>query len=307
MKQPALSIIAGPTASGKTSLAIRLAQKLGAEIVSADSQQLYRHFDIGTAKPDAAELAAVPHHLISVLDPLARCSASQFMHLADDAIAQIHSRNRPVVVVGGTGLYLRVLLHGVVDAPGSDETVRSELTAIAETQGNAALHEILKSVDPVTAQKLPVADRVRIIRALEIHRLTGQTASAHREQHQFAPLRYRARLWVLTPPREALYETINRRTEKMFAAGLVDEARELIAKGYRHAAPMEAVGYAQALDVIEGRLTEAEAIADCAQKTRHYAKRQLTWFRKEAGARELVPSADVELLAREHQLLSAAD
>lgn len=277
---PPLLVIAGPTASGKTRLAIELAERVGGEIVNADSQQVYRHFDIGTAKPSAQELARVPHHVLSCVDPLETFSAARYQQLADAAIADLVARGKRVVVVGGTGLYLRVLLHGVVPAPGRDEVLRAGLEQLADD----ALHERLRAVDPATAARLPTADRVRLIRALEIHALTGEAASLHRERHAFQAQRHPATLWVLDPPREAVYAAINARTKAMFDAGLVDETRALIARGYREAAPMRAVGYAQALEVVEGRMTLARAIDDVAQKTRHYAKRQWTWFRKEPGA-----------------------
>ncbi len=279
-------MIAGPTASGKTALAIAVARRLDAEIISADSQQVYRHFDIGTAKPSPEELAAVPHHLLSCVDPLdPDFSAARFGKLADAAIADITARGKRVVVVGGTGLYLRVLLHGVMPGPARDEALRAELEAYADREGNEALHARLLAVDPVTAAKHPVQDRLRVIRALEIHTLTGKPASEHREAHAFSADRHPYALWVLNPPRERLYEVINQRTKKMFASGLIEETRSLVDRGYRQAAPMRAVGYLQALQVVDGAMTEAEAITDVAQATRHYAKRQLTWFKKEKGAR----------------------
>jgi tRNA dimethylallyltransferase len=283
-----LIVIAGPTASGKTSAALEIAQKLDAEIISADSQQVYRYFDIGTAKPSAAELALVPHHLVSCVDPLEpEFSAMRWANLADEAIAQIRKRGKRVVIAGGTGLYLRALLHGLVEAPSRDDALRDELEAFADAEGNAALHARLAAVDPVTAAKLPDADRLRIIRALEIHMLTGKTASQHREEHAFVPDRHAYELYVITPPpdREALYAVINRRTQAMFEAGLVEETRALVARGYREAAPMKAVGYVQALSVVDGAMSVDDAIRDTAQATRHYAKRQVTWFRKEKGAR----------------------
>lgn len=283
-ERPPLLVIAGPTASGKTRVAIELAERVGGEIVNADSQQVYRHFDIGTAKPSAAELARVPHHVLSCVDPLDAFSAARFQQLADAAIADVEARGKRVVVVGGTGLYIRILLHGVVPAPGSDDALRATL----EQLGDEALHAKLAAVDPVTAQRLPTSDRVRLIRALEIHALTGEPASAHRERHAFQADRHPYRLWVLDPPRDALYAAINARAKAMFDAGLVEETRALVAKGYREAAPMGAVGYAQALQVIDGAMTVEQAVADVAQKTRHYAKRQWTWFKKERGA-EFVP------------------
>lgn len=291
-----LTVIAGPTASGKTALAIEVARRLGAEIVSADSQQVYRHFDIGTAKPSREELAAVPHHLVDVVEPTEDFSAARFGKLADAAIADIEARGRQVVVVGGTGLYLRVLLHGVMPGPSRDEALRQELEAFADREGDAALHARLAAVDPVTAAKHPVQDRLRVIRALEIHALTGRAASEHREEHAFAADRYPYRLFVLNPEREKVYAAINTRARKMFEAGLVAETRALVERGYRAAAPMRAVGYLQALQVVDGALTEEAAILDTAQATRHYAKRQLTWFKKEKGAVHVAPEDALEAM-----------
>ncbi len=285
-----LTVIAGPTASGKSGLALALARKLDAEIVGADSQQVYRHFDVGTAKP-AEE--GVRHHLVSVVDPLEAFSAARYQAMADAAIADIHARGKRAIVVGGTGLYLRVLLHGVVAAVGTDLEVRKVL----EQSDDATLHARLKEVDPITAAKLPVGDRVRIIRALEIHQLSGRTASAHRAEHAFAADRYPFKLWVLSPPREQLYAAINARTRAMFEGGLLDEVKALIAAGYREAAPMRSVGYVEALAVVEGRTGLEDAIAQAAQRTRHYAKRQLTWFKKEAGAIFVEPPWDLDAIA----------
>jgi tRNA dimethylallyltransferase len=273
-------------------LAIELAIRLDAEIVSADSQQVYKHFDIGTAKPTEDELKAVRHHLVSAVDPLEKFSAARYQALADAAIGDIQGRGKQVVVVGGTGLYLRVLLHGVIEAAEANPALREEL----EKLDDEALHARLLAVDPETAARLPKRDRVRAVRALEIHAQTGKPASASRGAHAFEADRYEYRLWVLEPPREALYAAINRRTKAMFQSGLVAEVRALVARGYRDAAPMGSVGYAQALEVVEGRLTVEQAIDQAAQATRHYAKRQLTWFRKERGAVFAKPPFSVEAL-----------
>jgi len=290
---PALLVIAGPTASGKTRVALDLAERIGAEIVNADSQQVYRHFDIGTAKPSAAELARVRHHVLSCVEPTEAFHAARFQQLADAAIADIHARGKRVVVVGGTGLYIRVLLHGVVAAPGTDGALRAEL----ETFSDAELHARLAAVDPATALRLPVPDRVRVIRAIEIHTLTGEAASVHRERHAFQADRYPFTLFVLNPAREAVYEAINARARAMFDAGLLDEVGTLVDDGFRHAAPMRAVGYVQALACLDGAMTKEQAIADVAQKTRRYAKRQYTWFKKEAGAIFTTPPVDIAALA----------
>lgn len=274
-------VLAGPTASGKTAAALEWAQKHDAEIVGADSQQLYRHFDIGTAKPSVAELERVPHHLVSALDPLEGCSAARYQALADAAIADIQRRGKRALVVGGTGLYVRVLLHGVVQAPPAQPEVRAELEARAAREGWPALHHELAAVDPETAARVSVNDPVRIVRALELYRATGEPASEHRRRHGFDQRRYRYAMRVLTPPREKLYAAIDARTEAMFRAGLIDEVKSLLARGYADAAPMGAVGYKQARAVVEGRQALGDAIAETAQKTRHYAKRQLTWFAKD--------------------------
>lgn len=282
--RPFLTVIAGPTASGKTAIALELARRRGGEIVSADSQQVYRYFDIGTAKPSAEELATVPHHLISVVEPLEPFSAAEYQRRADAVIADISSRGKPVFVVGGTGMYLRVLLHGLVEAPGADPGLRAELEALAAAEGREAVHRKLAEVDPETAAKLPPRDLVRTIRALEIHEQTGKPASGFRREHAFTGDRYPFRMYVLSPPREELYRTIDARTVAMFQRGLVDEVRELSARGYADAAPMRSVGYVQAKAVVDGRLSLEEARQQAARETRRYAKRQLTWFRKEAGA-----------------------
>ncbi|ADO72015.1 tRNA (adenosine(37)-N6)-dimethylallyltransferase MiaA [Stigmatella aurantiaca] len=296
--KPLLTVIAGPTASGKTALAVELARRAGGEIVSADSQQVYRFFDIGTAKPSEEERAAVPHHLISVVDPLETFSAAEYQRHADAAIAEIAARGRPVFLVGGTGLYLRILLHGVVEAPGADPALRASLEALAAAEGREAVHRQLAQVDPETAAKLPTNDLVRIIRALEIHSRTGVPASVWRREHAFAPDRYPFRLFILEPPREDLYRAIHARTEAMFARGLIEETQALLARGYAEAAPMRSVGYVQARAVAEGRMSREEALQDTAQETRRYAKRQLTWFRKEPGAVHVSPPYDVALWER---------
>jgi tRNA dimethylallyltransferase len=174
--------------------------------------------------------------------------------------------------------------------PSRDEALRAELEAFADREGNEALHARLAKIDPVTAAKHPVQDRLRVIRAMEIHALTGKPASEHREEHAFSADRYEYSLFVLNPERERVYAAINARTAKMFASGLVEETRALVAEGYREAAPMRAVGYLQALQVVDGTLSLAQAINDTAQATRHYAKRQLTWFKKEKGARYVLPA-----------------
>jgi tRNA dimethylallyltransferase len=285
---PELTVIAGPTAAGKSALAIGLAASGGAEILSADSQAVYRHFDLGTAKPEAAALARVPHHLVSVADPLEQFTAARFQELADSAIREIAARGRRVLVVGGTGLYIRVLLHGLSSGP-SDREVRARLEAEAEEVGAEAMHARLAASDSESARHISVADTLRVIRALEIQELTGTPASVAHRAHGFAAARYPFTLWFMDPPREVLAQAIALRTRKMFALGLLEEVESLVRRGYRDAPAMRSVGYRQALAVLEGRLTRPEAESETERLTRAYAKRQRTWFRKEPGVRFVSP------------------
>jgi tRNA dimethylallyltransferase len=271
--------IVGPTACGKSALGVALARELCGEIVSADSQQIYRRLEIGTAKPTAEERAAVPHHLVDFLDPSETLSAGDYQRRADEAVTEIVSRGRLPIVVGGTGLWLRALLLGMAELPPSDPTLRAWLEAAAAREGREAIHARLAKIDPETAAGIPPQNLVRVIRALEIHALTGERPSAIRARHGFARLRYRARVLGIAPPRDELYRRIDARARAMYEAGLVEEVRELIAEGLRDAPALGALGYPQALEVIEGRADLEQAIAATAQATRHYAKRQLTWFR----------------------------
>jgi tRNA dimethylallyltransferase len=289
LRTPKLIVLGGPTASGKTMLALKLAERLDGEIISADSQQVYRYFDIGTAKPTRAQLAQVPHHLISIVEPDAPFSAAEFQGWADRAIAAIQQRGKRVLVVGGTGLYLRALLHGLISAPGADALLRARLADEAAREGTAALHRRLAKVDPKSAAQVSPTDLVRIIRALEIHQSTGIPASEYRGQHRFASERYPFALYVLAPPREELYRTIDQRAGAMFVSGLLEEVRDLVSRGFRDASPMQGINYAQALEVIEGRISVEEGIRLAAQQARRYAKRQFTWFRREPRAVPLQP------------------
>lgn len=284
-----LIVIAGPTASGKTAQALALAERVGGEVVNADSQQIYERFDIGTAKPSAEELARVPHHLISVIPPMEQCSAARYQALADAAIAEIRARGKRPIVVGGTGLYLRVLLRGVMDAPAAQPELRAKYEAEAREKGRAALHAKLAAVDPASAAAIQTEDLVRIIRALEIYEAGGVTASELRRRHAFAQSRHEHELFVLDPPRESLYATIEKRTAAMFSGGLLDEVKALVRDGFSDAPPMRSVGYAQALKVVTGEWSLHEAIANTTMETRRYAKRQMTWFKKEPGAKFIAP------------------
>lgn len=290
-------VLAGPTGSGKTALGIELARRVGGEIVNADSQQLYRHLDVGTAKPGAAERAAVAHHLLDVAEPGQGMDAARFVALADGAIAGIAARGRVPLVVGGTGLYLRALLHGVIEAPGRDASLRARLTAEAAALGRPALHARLALVDPGAAARIGPNDLIRIVRALEIA-AGGQTQSALHAAHAFQPQRHRALFLALDPPRELLRARLEARVEAMFAGGLLDEARWLVSRFGGELPPRLPIGYAEAVEVTRGRLALEEAIRLVQVAHRQYARRQVIWLRREPNVEWLAPPIDVDALAR---------
>lgn len=290
-------VLVGPTASGKTRLGIELAERLRGEVVSADSQQVFRELDLGTAKPTSEERARVPHHLVDFADPAGLLSAGEFARLADEAIAGIRARARLPIVVGGTGLWVRALLLGIVEAPPVDEALRRSLEERAAREGRAAMHAELARVDPDSAASIPPQNLVFVLRALELFAQTGEKPSAMRARHAFSRLRYDARVFGVSPPREELYRRIDERTKAMFERGLVDEVRRLVEQGRRAAAETKALGYPQALAVVDGRLGLADAVAQTAQQTRRYAKRQLTWFRADPLVEWLAWPVDAEALA----------
>ena len=275
--------VVGPTAAGKTALALRLAEAVGAEIVSCDSMQIYRGFDIGTAKPTPEERARVPHHLVDVAEADQLYSAARYVEEADRAIADVTGRGHRVVLVGGTGLYLRALRFGLVDAPPRDEAVRRRLYD-EEAARAGSLHLKLRAVDPQTAARVPPRDLVRIVRALEVHELTGEALGARHAEHERRP-RHAVRVLVIDPPADQLLQRIAVRVEIMLAGGLIDETRRLAAR-YGHAArPLHSVGYHEVLQYLDGALTFAQLQPAIIQATRRYARRQRVWFKKEPEAR----------------------
>ena len=280
-----LVCIVGPTASGKSALALALAEEAGGEIVSCDSLQVYRGLDIGSAKPSAAEQARVRHHLIDVADPDQGFSAARYAELARAALADISARGRRVLVVGGTGLYLRALLLGLFEGPARDEPLRRRLERMAERFGDARLHRLLLRVDPEAAARLEPRDRVRVVRALEVFRASGRPLSEHLRRPGQALTGFEVLTVGLSPPREELRRHVEARTDAMLARGLLDEVRALLARGYSpELRPLQAIGYRQAVDVLAGRLDLARARHDIVLKTMQYAKRQRTWFRHQAQA-----------------------
>ncbi len=302
---PRLVVIVGPTGAGKTQLAIDLAARAGGEVVSADSQQVYAGMDIGTGKVTTAERARVPHHVIDVVRPDQDMTAQRFVELADRAIAEVWARGRPVIVCGGTGLYVRALLLGLFAGPPASPELRAELTEVAHTRGAPVLHAELARVDPAAAAKIDRNDAKRIIRALEVYRLTGEPMSAHqaKHDHRSTPRRYDARLIGIQPARDALYQAIDRRVDAMIEAGLEREVADLRTRGYRPPLrSQQAIGYAELHDAAEGRVDRARAIELIKRNSRHYARRQLSWYRGDDAITWHVGPAAVDLADLERYL-----
>lgn len=277
---PPLILLAGPTASGKTQLAIEIARSLDTEIVNCDSMQVYRHMEIGTAKPTREERALVPHHLLDVADPDEPFDAARYAELARPVVETLQSQGRMPLVVGGTGLYMKVLTRGICPGAPADPAIRAQLHQELEQHGLPRLHEELSRVDPEAGKRLHPHDRQRIVRALEVHRLTGIPLSRWQAPHRFRQTIYRSLKIFLYRERNVLYERINRRVQQMVAQGLVEEVRKLLAMGYGpELKSMQAVGYKQIATHLLGAGTLHAAVSDTERATRHYAKRQLTWFR----------------------------
>jgi tRNA dimethylallyltransferase len=277
---PEAFVLAGPTAVGKTDLALDLAQRLGAEIISADSRQVYRELDIGTAKPTVEQRRAVPHHLVDLLDPRERYNAERFAQDALSAMRELTARGRQALVVGGTGFYIEALMYGMSDLPPVDPDVEVQLSGQAAERGVPAMHARLAAVDPETATRLQPNDRQRVLRALAVFETTGWPLSAfHRARPRQARVRV-PRYAVVTRPREELYARISARTDAMVAAGLVDEVRGLASRYGWEAQGLKALGYRQLRGFLDETSTLAEAVAQLKRDTRRYAKRQLTWFRR---------------------------
>ena len=281
-KKPLCWVLAGPTASGKTALSIRLARAHACEIVCMDSMQIYRGMNIGTAKPTLEEMGGIPHHLLDVVQPGDPFSVAQYQQLAERCIGEILARGHQPLLVGGTGFYLRALRHpmtmGMVTG---DEKIRATLETIAEqTDGRTVLHGMLQEVDPATAARLPVNDVRRVVRALEVYQLTGIPFSMQPASEEEPPFQYRVA--ALTMDRSVLYKRIGLRVDQMMADGLLEEVRSLLSEGVSpQAQAMKAIGYKELVPVLEGRMELEEAVALLKQNTRHYAKRQLTWMRRE--------------------------
>lgn len=274
-----LIVVVGPTASGKTELAIRLAEKHGGEIIGADSVQIYRGFDIGSGKPTPEEFSRARHHLISVADPDKPVDAMGFSEMADRAMEDIRSRGRVPIVCGGTFLWVKSLVFGLAKAPPADEAIRKRHADIAAAEGRAKLHAMLAAVDPESAARLAPNDLVRVSRALEIHELSGKPQSAWFAEHGFREARHRARFVGVSITREALDERIRARVQKWLEAGWIDEVRALVAAGLEGSRAMGSVGYKQVLAHLSSEIKSDELEDAIVRATRIFARRQRTWLR----------------------------
>ena len=278
--EPLLVAIVGPTASGKTALSIALAERFGGEIVSCDSVAVYRGFEIGTAKPSKEEQARVPHHMLDVAEPSEAFTAGDYSRMARGVLREVAGRGHMPIVVGGTGLYLRALLEGLFAGPPRSKELRERLRESAEEHGPEHLHEVLRHLDPAAAEKIHANDHAKLIRAIEVCMAARTKMSEMWKQGRDALTGFRILRIGLDPERELLYEHINQRAAKMFANGLMEETRRLM-KEHADAPALNSLGYKQAVQMIRGEVGEAEAIAAAQQGHRNYAKRQMTWFRRE--------------------------
>ena len=298
-----LLCLLGPTAVGKTEIAIELAQHLNAEIVSVDSRQIYRQMDIGTAKPTPEEQQAAPHHLIDCVDISQPFSVADYQSLADTAIADIQNRGKQVLLVGGAGLYFRAVIDGLFEGPGADPAVRERFEQEAAQHGVDALHERLRACDPESADRIHPNNVVRVIRALEVYELTGVPMSEHQQQWHREKQRYPFIAFGLTMSRALLYHCIEQRVDVMLANGLIAEVESLLATDYvRDTIALQSFGYKELITYLDGECTYTEAISQLKQNTRRFAKRQLTWFRKDTRIewidRETTPDVVADLLAK---------
>lgn len=281
-KKP-LVILTGPTAVGKTALSIKLASEIGGEIISADSMQVYRQMDIGSAKIKPEEMGGIPHHLIDILEPEEEFNVCLFEKLALEAMEQIYERGHIPVVVGGTGFYIQALLYQIdFTEEETDTAYRDKLWQLGEEKGNHYLHELLRKVDPESAEEIHENNRKRVIRALEFYENSGKPISTHNKEQRQKTSAYNSCYFVLTDDRKKLYERIESRVDQMLSKGLVDEVRTLKERGCNASmVSMQGLGYKEILEYLDGRCSLLEAVEKIKKETRHFAKRQLTWFRRE--------------------------
>ncbi len=276
-----LIVLAGPTASGKTALSIRLAQEFNGEIVSCDSVAVYRGMEIGSAKPSLEERALVPHHMIDVAWPNEACTAGEYSRMAREALEGISERGHLPIIAGGTGLYLRALIDGLFPSPPRDQELRERLRTSAELRGPAHLHRMLLRLDAAAAQAIHPNDLSKLVRAIEVSLAAKQPLTEQWQKGRDALAGYRILRLGLNPPRELLYERINQRAAAMFDRGLIEETGALVERYGYGCRPLTSLGYAEAVALLRGQCTQAEAVTQAQQGHRNYAKRQGTWFRRE--------------------------
>jgi tRNA dimethylallyltransferase len=280
---PRIAVICGPTGVGKTTAAIQIASALDAEIINADSMQVYRYMDIGTAKPSPLEQARISHHMIDIVDPDEPFDAQQYADMSQNIIFQLAEQGVPVLVAGGTGFYIRALIHGLFESGSGNSEIRSKLKKEVDANGTDELYRRLCGCDPDAAAKIHPHDAFRIVRALEIYETTGQPISACQQEHRQAPPLFDVLKIGLSRQRELLYERINHRVDLMVEEGLIDEVKSLLKKGYSSASkPLQSIGYRHIVNFIEGRLNWNDTLQTLKQDTRRYAKRQLTWFNSDS-------------------------
>lgn len=283
MKKRPLIILTGPTAVGKTKASIGLAQAVGGEIISADSMQVYRKMDIGSAKITKEEMDGVPHYLVDVLDPSEEFNVARFQEMAKEAMEQIYANGHIPIVVGGTGFYIQALLYDIDFSEGNEDTaIRSELEAYAAGHGAEKLHEILREIDPKSAETIHANNVKRVVRAIEYYRQTGRPISEHNEKERQKESPYNFAYFVLQDERQHLYDRIEKRIDIMLENGLLDEVKALREEGYtKDMVAMQGLGYKEILDYLNGDSTLDEAVYILKRDTRHFAKRQITWFKRE--------------------------
>ena len=280
--EPLLAIVLGPTASGKTALSRALAERFDGEVVNFDSVAMYREFDIGTAKPTAAERGRTPHHLLDSIAPTSHVTAGEYSRQARQVLTEIKARGHLPILVGGTGLYLRALLEGLFPGPERSEKLRERLRERAESRGSSYLHRILRRLDRVAAEKIHANDTPKLIRAIEVCLASRRKMTELWQQHGRDPLRgFRILRLGLDPDRQSLYDRINHRAQQMFEAGLIEETQRLVETYGDAAGPLSSLGYKQAVQLLRGELTREQALQAVQQAHRNYAKRQMTWFRRE--------------------------
>ena len=289
-EKPKLIVVLGPTASGKTEMALEIARRTGACIVSADSVQVYRHFDIGSAKPTEEQRREIPHFLIDVADPDEDFNAGTYMRLALDQVSRIIEAGRKIVVVGGTFLYVKALLYGLLEGVEIDREFRGRLAQERDAKGVASLHKKLESVDPVSAGRINPNDYVRIERALEVYHATGEKMSDHQRRHGFSEQRFNALKIGLLGDRERLRRAIDERVDAMIDRGWVEEVKAIRVKGYGpHLKPMKSIGYRRINEFLDGRLDFETAVEKIKTDTKRFSKRQSTWLRADDGIKWFDP------------------